>query len=115
MTKIELQKIIGSNVQRYRTKRKMTQEDLATKVNINASAITRIESGQRMMSIPTLTAVAKALGVSCDSLLQPEEMISERKKNICCLLEGQSDDSLDHVERVLQVLLEEYGEKELQP
>ena len=51
----------------------MTQEELAAKVNINPSAITRIENGQRMMSIQTLTAVAKALGVSCDSLLQTVE------------------------------------------
>lgn len=110
MTKIELQKIIGTNVQRYRLKRRMTQEDLATKVNINASAITRIENGQRMMSIPTLTAVAKALGISCDSLLQTEESTSQRAKSISHLLERQSNNSLDHIERILQVLIEEYGE-----
>ena len=90
----------------------MTQEELAAKVNINPSAITRIENGQRMMSIQTLTAVAKALGVSCDSLLQTVENSSQRMKIICSLLENQSESSLDHVERVIQVLLEEYGEKD---
>ena len=112
MTKLELQKMIGHNVQRYRMKRNLTQEELATQVNINASAITRIENGQRMMSIPTLTAVADALGVSCDSLLRQEEHISQQKKNICRLLERQSSASLDHLERILQVCIEEYGEKE---
>ena len=111
MPKIELQKIIGSNVQRYRINRKMTQEDLAIKVNVNASTITRIENGKRMMSVPTLTAVAKALGVSCDSLLQNQEVSSQYAKNISSLLEGQSDSSLGHVERILKVLIEEYGEK----
>lgn len=114
MTKAELQKIIGTNVQRYRINREMTQEDLATRVNINASAITRIENGQRMMSVPTLTAVAKALGVSCDSLLQTGEIASQHTKNIASLLEGQSDSSLNHVERILKVLIEEYGDKEPQ-
>lgn len=114
MTKTELQKIIGTNVQRYRINRKMTQEDLAVKVNINASTITRIENGQRMMSVPTLTAVAKALGVSCDALLQSEEITSQHIKNISFLLEGQSGSSLRHVEHILTVLIEEYGEKELE-
>ena len=108
MTKTELQKIVGGNVQKYRVKRKLTQEELASKVNINSSAITRIENGQRMMSVPTLVAVAYALGVSCDALLRSEEITSQRIKNICSLLEGHSDSSLDQIERILRVLIEEF-------
>lgn len=54
MDKKKLQIQLGSNVRRYRLERKLTQEALASQVNINASAITRIEGGQRMVSVPTL-------------------------------------------------------------
>ena len=86
------------------------QEALASQVNINASAITRIEGGQRMVSVPTLRALAEALGVSCDSLLQAERTPPVHKSNINFMLDRQSETSLAHLERVLQVCISEYGD-----
>lgn len=110
MDKKELQIQLGSNVRRYRLERKLTQEALASQVNINASAITRIEGGQRMVSVPTLRALAEALGVSCDSLPQAERTPSVHKSNINFMLDRQSETSLAHLERVLQVCISEYGD-----
>ena len=110
MDKKELQIQLGSNVRRYRLERKLTQEALASQVNINASAITRIEGGQRMVSVPTLRALAEALGVSCDSLPQAERTPSVNKSNINFMLDRQSETSLAHRERVLQVGISEYGD-----
>lgn len=101
MDKPKMQKQIGNNVRRYRMERKLTQDALAALVNINASAITRIESGQRMMSVLTLKAVADTLGVSCDALLSKENDPSSPRFNITHMLSTQSDTSLAHLEKVI--------------
>lgn len=110
MEKGELMILIGNNVRRYRMERKMTQEELASLIGKNSSAIARIEGGTRMMSIPTLRSVAEVLNVSCDALLQvPGEGTGQ--ENICHLLADQSGSSLRKLEKVLQLLVEIYGEK----
>lgn len=111
MEKKELMALIGNNVRQYRTEKKYTQEQLANQVNINSSAITRIENGQRMMSIPILRAVAESLDVSADSLLF-NRTCSTHIENIITLLNGQTESSLTHIEKVIILLIAEYGEVE---
>ena len=109
MGKDELARLIGNNVRYYRMKQKMTQNELAQIVGINASAITRIEGGTRMMSIPVLLDVATALSISTDALLF-DPCTPAHLQNILMLLKGQTDESLTRIEHLLQVLVEEYGE-----
>lgn len=104
----ELMHLIGNNVRKYRMERKLTQQQLADIVNCDNSAITRIESGTRMMSVPMLRAIAQALGVSCDALLFDNKS-NVHVHNIVAMLQGQSPESLAHTERVVQLLLQEYG------
>lgn len=90
--------------------RKMTQGELAARVDRNDSAITRIESGKRMMSVFMLRAVADALGVSCDALLR-EPTASTHIENINIALAGQSERNLGSIERIVQVCIEEFADK----
>lgn len=103
--------LIGNNVRKYRIERKMTQYQLADLINCDNSAITRIEGGTRMMSVTMLRTMARALDVSCDALLfdNPSEA---HISNIVAMLQGQSEESLSHIERFVQLLLREYGETE---
>ncbi len=105
----ELMRLIGNNVRKYRMERKMTQHQLADHVNCDSSTITRIEGGARMMSISTLRTVARALDVSCDALLF-DEGLDIYVHNITSMLQGQSQESLVHIERFVQLLLQEYGD-----
>lgn len=105
----ELMCLIGNNVRKYRMECKLTQHQLADLVNCNNSAITRIEGGSRMMSVSMLRAMAKALGVSCDALLFGNE-VDSHISNIISLLQGQSQASLAHIEQVVRLLVQEYGE-----
>lgn len=109
MDKDELARLIGNNVRYNRMKRKMTQNELAQIVGINASAITRIEGGTRMMSVQVLRDVANALSISTDALLF-DPSAPTHLQSIFMLLRGQTDESLAHIEHLLQVLVEEYGE-----
>lgn len=46
----------------------MTQTELARRLGINASGVSRVESGQQGIALETLANVARALGVTLDDL-----------------------------------------------
>lgn len=107
--KKELMVLIGDNVRKCRNNRGLTQEELSRLVDVGPSTITRIEGGTRMMSIPLLRSVAAALQVSSDALLFTEES-NPAMANIQVKLARQTPESVVHLERVIQTLIDEYGE-----
>lgn len=56
-------------VRELRKRAGMTQKALADATGLCQSAISRIERGQRDVSLATLSAIARALGVPVKSLL----------------------------------------------
>lgn len=86
----------GKKIQYLREKNDMTQRELATKINISFSVMSRIESGDRAARDEEIIKIAKALNVSTDYLLgnsdienpyEKHERISESIKNDKELLE----------------------------
>jgi transcriptional regulator with XRE-family HTH domain len=61
---------LGKRIKEARKRSKLTQENLAEKVNISTVYLGEIERGNKMPSIPVFIAIAEALGVSCDFLLR---------------------------------------------
>ena len=66
--------VSGERVRQMRTKKRMTQADLAAKVQttgviLEQDAISRIESGSRMVQDYELRALAEVLGVTSDWLM----------------------------------------------
>lgn len=61
---------LGKRIKEARKLAKLTQENLAEKVNISTVYLGEIERGNKMPSIPVFIAIAEALGVSCDFLLR---------------------------------------------
>ena len=69
--------ISGEHIRQIRTKKHITQSNLAAKVQtlgviLEQDAISRIEKGARMVQDYELRAMAKALGVTADSLMEEE-------------------------------------------
>lgn len=68
--------ICGKNILRIRKELKLTQSDLAVRmqsrynVQIDQRAISRIEKGKRFIADYELLALSKALGVSLESLFE---------------------------------------------
>ncbi|RKJ06014.1 XRE family transcriptional regulator [bacterium D16-54] len=60
---------IGQRIRRLRKYLRMTQKELAEKVMISPSSITRLESGQIMVSLFTLIEIAKVLQVPVSTIL----------------------------------------------
>jgi transcriptional regulator with XRE-family HTH domain len=76
----------------------MTQEELAAKLYVSRTAISKWESGRGYPNIESLKAVAEVFSVSVDELLSPEQMLDiaeeSRKKSeshLCDLVFGLVD------------------------
>lgn len=63
------QEKIGKNIQRIRKKAGVTQEELADKVGVHVSYISRIERGVVNSSIEVIESIAKALKVKSSEIL----------------------------------------------
>ncbi len=62
--------ILGRRIRDERLKSKLTQAQLAEKVNVTTAYIGQIERGERKFSIETLVNISSTLKVSTDSLLR---------------------------------------------
>lgn len=111
MEKEELMCIIGKNLQHYREKNNLTQEELAERVGISTSFCANLERGKKAMSIVVLRKLADALNVSVDYLLY-ENRPSARISNISSLLGGKPETFVASIERIVRVCVEEFGKKD---
>ena len=60
--------LLGKNIKKYREAKNFSQELLAEKVNLSREYITRVEAGQKFISLRKLFMLADALEVSFSSL-----------------------------------------------
>ena len=66
------------NLKKIRTKKEISQTELAYAIKTNPNNISRYENGEREPDIKTIIAIAKALECTIDELLaESEEEIQE--------------------------------------
>lgn len=56
-------KTLGNNIAKFRHQKNLSQEQLAELVDLSREYITRVERGQKNISLKKLFAIADALGV----------------------------------------------------
>ena len=66
----EASKQLGQNLKRIRTKKNISQGDIARELDVSRGYISTIENGKTNPTLSTITNIAKALGVSSDELLK---------------------------------------------
>ncbi|MGB9812470.1 MAG: helix-turn-helix domain-containing protein [Thermovenabulum sp.] len=62
--------IIGKNIKKYRTSKKMTRKKLAEKLGISPQYLYNIENGQRRINAEKLYAISKILNVSIEKFFK---------------------------------------------
>jgi len=62
--------MVGRSVRRWRRRRGLTQEQLATRSRLSRPFIARVETGRQLPALPTLAKLAKALRVKVTELLE---------------------------------------------
>ena len=105
---------IGKRIKRYRTDKKMSQEELSQKVFVNYEHISRIESGKVKLSLELLVLIADTLNVSADDLLfdqlkHPSSPVGTELYDL--LLDCNNDEKaiLTKTVKFLKATLVEYG------
>lgn len=61
-------KLLGQNIAKYRQMKKLSQEKLAEMVDLSREYITRVENGQKNISLKKLFAIADALDIGFNQL-----------------------------------------------
>ena len=69
MARPELREVVRKRIKVLRVARGLTQEQLCERAAISVDAITRIESGNRIPTLPTLQKLGDALGVPMADLI----------------------------------------------
>ncbi len=72
--------VTGDVIRRLREKKKLTQEELASKIFVSSKAVSKWETGQGFPDISLLEPLAKALDISVIELLSGEDI---RNRNQC--------------------------------
>lgn len=102
---------IGNNIRKYRKAAGLTQQQLAEKVGVATSFISRCEQGQKLFGIPSLLLLADVLNVSANAILYVDGSKSSYD-NIKKLLEGKSEGYVKGIEKIVRVCTEEFEERE---
>jgi len=61
---------LGLNLKLIRTKKNISQGDIARDLGVSRGFVSTIENGKTNPTLSTITNIAKALGVSTDELLK---------------------------------------------
>jgi len=61
---------LGLNLKRIRTKKGITQGDIARSLEVGRGFISTIENGKTNPTLATIAKLAKAVGVSIDELIK---------------------------------------------
>ena len=98
-TDLELRRGIGLRIAETRSYRRLTQEQLAQRIGLNVTAITRLERGVHFPRFKTLLALSRELHVPLRDLLDQEP------------LTGANNDRRARVELLGRTLLHDLSEE----
>lgn len=88
---------VGLRVREMREAREMTQEQVAELLGLAASAVSRIESGERGLTAAELAQLAERFGVSADFLL-----FGEREEEVLLRAEGDAADAVEFARELVR-------------
>ena len=101
--------LLGARIRELRKLRKLTQNQLSKKVDIDPKHVSRIEVGKSFPSLDTLERMANALKVELHAFFEFErnaKSTGELKKVVTELLKGVDNDQLKLVVKVLKALVQ---------
>lgn len=94
---------IAANIALYRRRAGLTQRELADRLNCSTTYVSRMECGDRGISVAMLVKISEALEVSCDALLKDPGQ-ETGIQNICLLLNGCSEGFITQVESMVRIM-----------
>jgi transcriptional regulator with XRE-family HTH domain len=108
---------VASRIRELRESQKLSQRELAKLVGKARSLVIYLERGEKVPSIETLEAFAKALGVTASELVaeepsekgaikrnEPTDNVPERCRRLVALLRVRGPEYVDALERVVKIM-----------
>lgn len=93
---------IGQRIKKYRKLRKLSQEQLAEKVDISTTHMSHIETGVTKLSLQVLVDLSVALDTSTDSLLFAPKSLS--REELADTVMHADDRQLDFLGRMVSCM-----------
>lgn len=75
-----MSKIIGSNIRKYRTLKKMTREQLAEAVDLDSAYLGQCERGERQLGLTKTIQIIEFFGVTANDIIAVSNKKAEYKK-----------------------------------
>lgn len=60
---MDIQKLVGSNIRKQRQAAKISQEELAARMDVDQAYVSRLEAGEKNPTVATLQAAANGLDI----------------------------------------------------
>lgn len=73
----QLVNIVGMNIREVRKQKKLTQEELAEKCELQTSYLAGVERGERNITLQTLDKIARGLEVNAQQLFELENPMKQ--------------------------------------
>lgn len=107
----EISRIIGKRIQKFRTQRKLSQEELALSSEMHPAYLGRVERGEKCPTVDTLFKISQGLKIPLSELLDISSEIkpsnTEAMERIKIALLNLSDNEAveiaEIVERIVQL------------
>lgn len=109
----EMLQRVGIQVRRYRKLAGLTQEKLAERTDLSPTTISRLETGDQMVSIGTMIRIAQALNMKTGNLFDDFDFSTERKYlgldfEIFELLDRCSINQKSHLVKYVKMIMEDF-------
>lgn len=75
---MDMRKLVGTNLERIRRQKRLTQEELAELSGFSQQYLSKLESGRSNPTVVTIYEIATSMGVSYLDLLQPSAKATRR-------------------------------------
>jgi transcriptional regulator with XRE-family HTH domain len=105
MDERDLRYILSKNIKGYRSFRKLSQAELAEKLDISIPFLSDIENGKKWVSPRTLAKMADAFSIEAYELLKPERAMPDNSENI---IEKYTEDMYSLLGQTLYALRDNY-------
>lgn len=73
----EIYRLVGMQIRKERNKRRLTQEELGSRIKLTRTSITNIEKGRQKVLLHTLFEISQALNAPLEELLAPLNSLSQ--------------------------------------
>ncbi|MFH1671888.1 MAG: helix-turn-helix transcriptional regulator [Pseudomonadota bacterium] len=100
-------KLLGARIKELRRARRLSQAQLAEKIDIDPKHLSRIEVGRSYPSLDRLDKIANALDIEMKDLFEFEHLVADKelKKNIDKLIREANKDKLRLGLRILRAII----------